>query len=69
MAIHYRKVKTTVKHGRTAEVITILRIVIVGFPPPHHGLQEMNGSHEQPGPEFFRSGKATGVEIKPWVQS
>ena len=35
---------------------------------PPHGLQEINVSRDQPGPGFFRSGRATGAEIKPWVR-
>ena len=51
-----------------AEVITIWRIDGRTPPPPPHGLQEMNVSRDQPAPGFFRSGRATGAEIKPWVR-
>ena len=47
-----------------AEVITIWRID--GWTA--QGLQEMNASRDQPGLGFFRSGRATGAEIEPWVR-
>ena len=36
--------------------------------PPPHGTKQIWEARDQPGPGFFRSGRAMGVEIEPGYQ-